>query len=395
MKVLIADKLSDTAVKQLEKECREVVMDPELTAEKLPEAISSYDILVVRSTKVTEQTVKAAENLSLIVRAGAGVNTIDLAAASKYGIHVANCPGKNTAAVAELVFGLIISADRRIADCTADLRNGIWNKKLYSKAEGIKDRTLGIVGMGSIGRAVASRARGFEMHVAAWSRSLTPQKADELGVEFCGTPEELAKISDAVTVHLAASEDTKHFIGAGFFSSMKNGAIFVNTSRGEIVDTAALREAIKSKSIRAALDVYEKEPASGANIFSDKDLASMITGTHHIGASTSQASEAIAAETVRVILEYRRTGTPPNTVNLRAKPDADVNLVVRHYNHVGVLAGVLDEIRNAGINIEEMQNSIFEGDKAAACTIKLDDTPDAELIRRIAAAEDIINVSIK
>ena len=395
MRVLIADKLSDTAVEQLKKECREVVMNPELTAETLPDVISSYDILVVRSTKVNAETIRAAENLSLIVRAGAGVNTIDLSAASQYGIHVANCPGKNTAAVAELVFGLMIAADRRIADCTADLRSGVWNKKFYSRAEGIKDRTLGIIGMGAIGRAVASRAKGFEMHTAAWSRSLTPERAEELGIEYCETPAELAEISDAVTVHLAASADTKHFINADFFGRMKEGAIFINTSRGEIVDTEALRDAIRSRGIRAALDVYEDEPAATSKDFTDTELAAMITGTHHIGASTTQASEAIAAETVRVIREYRKTGTPPNTVNLRAKSDADVNLVVRHYNHVGVLAGVLDEIRNAGINIEEMQNSIFEGDKAAACTIKLDGTPDDSLIKRIAAAEDIINVSIK
>lgn len=395
MKVLIADKLSNTAVEKLKKECREVVMDPELTAENLPEVISPYDILVVRSTKVTEETIKSAENLSLIVRAGAGVNTIDLAAASRFGIHVANCPGKNTAAVAELVFGLLIAADRRIADCTADLRKGAWNKKLYSKAEGIKDKTLGIIGMGAIGQAVARRAKGFEMRISGWSRSLTLEKAEEIGIEYCSTPSELAGISDAVTVHLASSADTKHFINTDFFNSMKDGAIFINTSRGEIVDTEALRKAIKEKGLRVALDVYENEPAATSKEFADIELAKLITATHHIGASTAQASEAIAAETVRIISEYRKTGTPPNTVNLRAKSDSEVNLVVRHYNHVGVLAGVLDEIRTAGINIEEMQNSIFEGDKAAACTIKLDDMPDDELIKRIAAAEDIINVSIK
>ncbi len=395
MKILIADKLSVTAVTELKASGFEVLMDPELTAETLPEAISPYDILVVRSTKVTKETIENGQKLSLIVRAGAGVNTIDLDSASMLGIHVANCPGKNTAAVAELVMGLMIAADRKIPECTADLRAGIWNKKLYSKANGIKGRTLGIIGLGAIGRAVAARAKGFEMKVCGWSRSLTPEYAEELGIEFCSTPLEAARSADVVTVHLAAGSGTRHFINADFFNEMKNSAIFINTSRGEIVDTEALRAAVNSKGIKAALDVYENEPAATSNEFTDTGLASIITGTHHIGASTEQAAEAIATETVRVIREYRKTGTPPNVVNLRAKPETDVNLVVRHFNRVGILAGVLDEIRSAGINIEEMQNSIFEGDKAAVCTIKLDDTPDEKLLKKIASVEDIINVSVK
>ena len=395
MKILIADKLSQTAVTELKASGNEVLMDPDLTAETLPDVIAPYDILVVRSTKVLKNTIENGTNLALIVRAGAGVNTIDLDTASELGIHVANCPGKNTAAVAELVMGLLIAADRRIADCTADLRNGVWNKKLYSKAAGIKGRTLGVIGLGAIGRAVAVRASGFEMNVAGWSRSLTPEKAEAFGIEYCDTPEAVAEVSDALTVHLAASADTKHFIGENIFSRMKDGAVFINTSRGEIVDTQAMKAAISNKGIKAALDVYENEPAATSKEFADTELAAVITGTHHIGASTEEAAEAIAAETVRVIAEYRATGTPPNVVNLRGKSDTDVNLVVRHFNHVGVLAGVLDEIRNAGINIEEMQNSIFEGDRAAVCTIKLDNRPSDDLLERIAAEESIINVSVK
>lgn len=395
MKILIADKLSKTAINELEAFGMECLMNPDLTAETLADVIAPFDILVVRSTKVTEKTIIEGAKLSLIVRAGAGVNTIDLDTASKLGIHVANCPGKNTAAVAELVMGLLIAADRRIADCTADLRAGVWNKKLYGKAAGLKGRTLGIIGLGAIGRAVALRAGSFGMNVAAWSRSLTPEAAEELGIIYCETPLEAAGSADAVSIHLAASSATTHFIDAEFFRNMKNGAIFINTSRGEIVDTEALKEAISDKALKAALDVYENEPAAGSNEFSDTRLAKSVTGTHHIGASTEQASEAIAAETVRIIKEYHSSGTPPNTVNLRERSNTDISLVVRHFNHVGILAGVLDEIRTAGINIEEMQNSIFEGGKAAVCTIKLDDMPSEQLVNNISAAENIINVSIK
>ncbi|HAK47168.1 MAG TPA: hydroxyacid dehydrogenase [Spirochaeta sp.] len=395
MKILIADKLSKTAVTALESSGIQCLMDPELTADSLPDVISPYDILVVRSTKVTKKTIEAGKSLSLIVRAGAGVNTIDLDAASRLGIHVANCPGKNTAAVAELVMGLLIAADRRIADCTADLRAGVWNKKLYGKAAGLKGRTLAIIGLGAIGQAVAVRAGAFGMNVAAWSRSLTPERAEELGMIYCKTPLEAAGMADAVTVHLAASAATKHFINIEFFNAMKDSAIFINTSRGEIVDTAALKKAVDTKGLKVGLDVYENEPAATSKEFTDTEFAAVITGTHHIGASTNQASEAIAEETVRVIREYHDSGTPPNTVNLRDKSDTDISLVVRHFNHVGILAGVLDELRTAGINIEEMQNSIFEGGKAAVCTIKLDNTPTDELLSKIAAVNDIINVSLK
>lgn len=392
MKVLIADKLSPLAVTALEEMGLKIEMDPSIEADTLPDRLGGAEILVVRSTKVTAAAIDRGENLSLIIRAGAGVNTIDLAEANRRGIHVANCPGKNTAAVAELALGLMIAADRRIPDGTADLRAGIWKKKEYGKARGLKGRTLGILGMGSIGQALAARARGLEMEVIGWSRSLTPEKAAGWGIGYCATPEEVAERSDVVSVHLAAAADTTHFVGDGFFQKMKEGAIFLNTSRGEVVDTGALKKAIASKGLKVGLDVYEDEPAATANEFADTELAAAINGTHHIGASTDQASEAIAEETVRIIREYRETGKPPNVVNTQAKSSAVTSLVVRHFNRVGVLAGVLDELRNQGINIEEMENSIFTGGQAAVCTLRLDDTPSEELLKRIRQGENIIQV---
>ena len=187
MKILIADKMSKSALSALEKLGHAVVSNPDLKAEDLPAAIGDAEVLIVRSTKVIAATIEAGKNLSLIIRAGAGVNTIDLAKASEFGIHVTNCPGKNTEAVAELAIGLLIAADRRIADATADLRGGKWRKKEYGKAAGLKGRTLGILGVGSIGKAVVRRALALEMNVIAWSRSLTAEKAKELGVGFCAS----------------------------------------------------------------------------------------------------------------------------------------------------------------------------------------------------------------
>ncbi|MDC7233471.1 MAG: NAD(P)-dependent oxidoreductase, partial [Spirochaetales bacterium] len=255
MKILIADKLSESAKNDLSALGAEIVFEPDLTADSLPEAIQDAEVLVVRSTKVTKETIDNGASLSLIIRAGAGVNTIDLEEASTRGIHVANCPGKNADAVAELAMGLMIAADRRIADGTMDLRQGVWNKKLYGKASGLKGRTLSVIGMGSIGKGTAERAAAFGMHVAAWSRSLTPEKAEDLGVEFCATPVEAASKADVLSVHLAAGKDTAHFIGSDILNALKPGAILVNTSRGEVVDTAALKNAISEKGIKAALDV--------------------------------------------------------------------------------------------------------------------------------------------
>jgi len=394
MKVLIADKLSDKAVAALAQLGCDVSVQPDLKADELPQAIGDAEVLVVRSTKVTAATIEAAESLSLIIRAGAGVNTIDLPAASGRGIHVANCPGKNTDAVAELAIGLLIACDRRIASASADMRAGRWRKKEYGKSAGLTGRTLGIVGLGMIGQAVARRAAGLGMKVIAWSRSLTPERAEQLGVGFCDGPLELARLADAVSIHLAATDETRHFIGREFLASMSDGAILVNCARGEVVDTAALRAAIADKHLRVGLDVFEDGPAGGEADFADTDLAEMVTCTPHIGASTDQAAEAIADEVVQIVAGYAATGKCLNAVNVQRKSPAKVDLVVRHYNRVGVLADVLRELKNEGINIEEMENTIFEGGRAACCTLRLDAAPGVDLLAKIANA-DIIQISLK
>lgn len=396
LSVLIADKLSSQTVSDLQSMGADVQVDPDLTSDDLPGRIGDAEVLVVRSTKVTGATIEAADSLALIVRAGAGVNTIDIEAASKRGIAVANCPGKNTAAVAELAIGLLIAADRRIPAASADMAAGRWRKKEYQKAHGLLGRNLAIIGLGAIGRAVALRARALGMHVHGWSRSLTEDVAEELDIVRAATPEDAVREADAVSVHLASTPETKRFFGGRLFDSMRDGAIFVNTSRGETVDGDALKAAIAEKGLRVALDVYPDEPGGGEAEFGDADFAaSLAAATPHIGASTSQASEAIAGEVVRVVRAYLETGKPLNCVNIRGRSEEDVSLVVRHHNHVGVLAGVLDELRNSDINIEEMENSIFSGGATASCTLKLDTAPSAESLDRMRSGSDIIQVALK
>jgi D-3-phosphoglycerate dehydrogenase len=395
MKILIADKVSAKMVTDLKSLGSEVVLNPDLSAETLPAALAGVEILIVRSTKVTAEAVEAGASLSLIIRAGAGVNTIDLKKASERGVYVANCPGKNTDAVAELAIGLLIAADRRIPDALVDLRAGKWRKKEYGKARGLKSRTLGIVGLGSIGCAVARRAQGLDMNVIAWSRSLTADKAKALGIGFCASLNELAEQADAVSVHLALAKDSRGLINADFFARLKKGALFINTARSEVVDVAALKDALRKGQIRAGLDVFDSEPAAAEAEFLDQELAGLLSAAGpHIGASTDQAEEAIAEETVHIARTFMQTGKPVNAVNPR-KVHSGIPLVVRHYNRVGVLATVLHELRNEGINIEEMENTIFDGELAACCSLLLDKTPSLSLMRRIAAGENIIQATLK
>jgi D-3-phosphoglycerate dehydrogenase len=397
MKVLIADKFEQSGRDGLAAIGCEVTFQPDLKDEALVEAIRQLnpDVLVVRSTKVTAAALEAGA-LKLVVRAGAGYNTIDVVAASRRGIYVSNCPGKNAIAVAELAFALILALDRRIADNVISLRRGEWNKKEFSKARGLYGRTLGLIGTGQIGREMIPRARAFGMNVIAWSRSLTDERAASLGVERMNTPQEVARQSDVVSVHLALKPETRSLVGADIFNSMKEGAIFINTARGEVVDQAALTHALKTRNIRAGLDVFAQEPTSAVDKFTDEIVKEEnLYGTHHIGASTDQAQEAIAAETVRIVQSFKETGIVPNVVNLAERTPATHTLVVRHQDRPGVLAHVLDAIRSASINVQEMENIIFEGSEAAVARINLEAAPPVETLERLRAENpDIIELDL-
>nr|WP_300141821.1 NAD(P)-dependent oxidoreductase [Propionicimonas sp.] len=396
MRVLVADKFEKSGLDGLTAAGCEVVCEPDLKDQSLVDAIAAQapDVLIVRSTKVPEAAL-AAGPLKLVVRAGAGYNTIDVAAASRLGIYVSNCPGKNSIAVAELAFGLISALDRRIADNVADLRAGRWNKAEYGKARGLYGRTLGLIGVGGIGREMIPRARGFGMPVVAWSRSLTAERAAELGISLAASPEEVAAVADVVSVHVALNADTRGLLGAGFFQAMKDGAFFVNTSRGEVVDEAALIAAIRAKRLRAGLDVFANEPPGGTGEFVTA-LAAVpgVYGTHHIGASTTQAQEAIAAEAVRIVRVFAETGTVPNVVNLAKQTPATSSIVVRHLDRPGILAHTLDAISAAGINVQEMENIIFDGALAAVARINVEGTIEESLIEAITAHEAVIDVTV-
>lgn len=397
MKVLIADKFEQSGLDGLQSLGCEISYQADLKDDALIEAIrqTAPDVLVVRGTKVTEPMLEAGP-VKLVVRAGAGYNTIDVAAASKHGIYVSNCPGKNSIAVAELAFALLLAVDRRIADNVVALRQGVWNKKEFSKGRGLFGRTLGLIGVGKIGQEMIPRARAFGMPVVAWSRSLTRERAAELGIELKESPQEVAAASDIVSVHLALKPDTRNLINGEFFAAMRPGAYFINTARGEVVDQQALIDAIRTRGIRAGLDVYANEPTAGAGEFQDEIAKEAgLYGTHHIGASTDQAQEAIAAETVRIVAEFKQTGKVPNVVNLAQHTPATHRLVVRHLDRPGVLAAVLEAIKAEHINVQEMENIVFEGAAAAVARINLDNAPSEQSLKQLEASNpDIIELDL-
>jgi D-3-phosphoglycerate dehydrogenase len=398
MKVLIADKFEKVGIDGLKELGCAVVSRPELTAEALPAAVKEVDpqILIVRGTKVSAETLNVGTSLTLVIRAGAGIDTIDVDSASSRGIFISNCPGKNSIAVAELVMGLLLACDRRIPDQVADLRQDKWNKAEYSKARGLYGRTLGIVGLGQIGREVAVRARAFGMRVLAWSRTLTHEEADRLEIAYGQSPLEVARLSDVVTVNVAANAETRHLVNAEFLAAMRPGAYLINTSRGSVVDEAALRQAVSEKKIRAGLDVFQNEPAGGKGEFTNPIVqVPGVYGTHHVGASTDQAQVAIAHEVIRIVQAFQATGEVPNVVNRLARSSASHVLVIRHRNRPGVLAHVFGVLANAEINVEEVENIIYHGAQATLARIHLDGEPSNGALERIKSGNaDIISVEL-
>ncbi|MFO0581878.1 MAG: 3-phosphoglycerate dehydrogenase family protein [Anaeromyxobacter sp.] len=393
MKLLIADAFPKDRVQDLTALGLEVALQPDVSVKDLPEAAKDASILVVRSKQVTAEVFEKAAALSLVVRAGAGVNTIDVAAASRRGVFVTNCPGQNAIAVAELAIGLLLALDRRIPDNVERLRAGKWEKKKFSDAQGLFGRTLGVAGLGAIGKETVKRAQALGMRVVAWSRSLDDEGAKRLGVERAADLVALARAADYLSLHLPLKPETRGAVNAAVLGALKPGAGLINTARAEVVDQAALLEAAKAGKIRVATDVFPGEPEKGtADFTSELGQLPNVYGTHHIGASTAQAQDAIAREAVRIVGAFVRTGEVPNCVNVAKKTPARARLVVRHLDKVGVLAHVLGVVREAGINVEEVQNTVFEEARAASCSIDLAVRPPDALLGKIRGAEEVLFV---
>jgi D-3-phosphoglycerate dehydrogenase len=359
------------------------------------QSVRQAGILIVRSTAVTDEIIASATQLNLIIRAGAGVNTIDVSAASRRGIYVANCPGRNATAVAELTMALILALDRRIPDAVGSLRSHIWDKRQFSQARGLLGQAIGIAGLGAVGREVLARARAFGLVAHAWSRTLTPQKAQELGVVYASSLEQLATRADILTLHLPLTGITRRILTREVLEAMPDGAMLINTARSELVDEEALIDLAPRKKLRIAVDVFEGEPPAAHGTVSSRLLElPSVYATPHIGASTEQAQTAIARETVRIVRSFLAEGTVPNVVNVIAASPARYQLVVRHLDRVGVLANVLSVIKRHQINVEELTNTVFEGAQAACAKIRLDGLPSEACLTEITAFEEVLHIDL-
>lgn len=398
MKILFADAVDASRVASLETDGHECRLDASLSADDLPAAIGDAEIVVVRSTKVTGAAIAAASNLSLIVRAGAGTDNIDKAAASDAGVYVCNVPGRNAVAVAELTMGLLLAVDRHIADGAADLRAGTWNKARYTNAEGLAGKTMSIIGLGDIGLAVAERAKAFGITVQAERK---PGRTDaalarirSVGVRLVDDRAELLSTADIVSLHVPKGQDTTNLVDADFIAALPDGCIILNTSRGEVVDESALLEGLDNRGMRAGLDVFANEPSSSTGAFvSELAAHHAVVGSHHIGASTTQAQESVADGMVEVIHAYA-SGSMINCVNMASAGSGASCVSVRHRDQVGVLAKILNAISGNGHNVEQMQNQLFAGGDAAVATINVDGVPSKMTLEAIQAIDDVIAVSI-
>jgi D-3-phosphoglycerate dehydrogenase len=395
MRVTIADQFPEAALGELRALGLEVDYRPGIGEAGLRETIGDAGILVVRSTQVKADVIDAAKGLGLIVRAGAGVNTIDVRAASRRAIYVANCPGKNATAVAELTMALILALDRRVPDASMSLRSGQFDKREYSKAKGLSGQAIGIAGLGAIGREVLVRARAFGLVAHAWSRTLTPQKAQEHGVGFASSLEQLATRADILTLHLPLTNATRRIVSREVLEVLPDGAMIVNTARAELLDEAALIELLPKKKFRLGVDVFEGEPESATGKVSSQLLALPgVYATPHIGASTEQAQMAIARETVRIVKAFLLEGDVPNVVNVSVVSPARFQLVVRHLDRVGVLANVLSVIKRFEINVEELSNTVFDGAEAACAKIRLGSRPSDACLREITSFAEVLHVNL-
>jgi D-3-phosphoglycerate dehydrogenase / 2-oxoglutarate reductase len=395
MRLLIADSLDTQPLEELRVLGIEVVSDPSLTKDTLLHAVAGVGILVVGRTEVSAQAIENARELNLIVRAGAGTGNIDVEAASARGIYVANCPGKNATAVAELTMAMALALDRRLFDATRAFVAGRWERGTYGSEAGLYGRHIGIAGLGAVGREVLSRARAFGMKPHVVSRGVSAAKAQKLDVAYAPSLERLAAVSDVMTVHLPLNPQTQGIISRLVLEALPHEAIVINTGRAELFDLDALLELAPRKGLRLGLDVFPSEPREPSAPFVSPFAAlPNVLCTPHIGGSSRQAQRAIAEEVTRVVRSFLTEENVPNVVNVCAASPARYVIVLRQLDKVGALANTLSVLKRHGINIEEISNTVFDGAKATCTKLRASGRPSEACLKEIGAFEETLRVDV-
>ena len=311
--VLIPDNVDQKAVDLIDAaDGLDVVFPGKLTQEELVAQVGDAHALIIRSgVKITPDVFAAAPNLKIVARAGVGVDNVDLDAATEHGVYVVNTPGGNTISTAEHTFGLMIALARHIPQGDASLRAGRWDRKKYVGVE-LKGKTLGLVGLGRIGQAIAKRAQAFEMNVVAFDPYLPAEIASEIGVVLLDLDGVFAH-ADFISLHSPITDETRGMINAEAIAKMKDGVRIVNAARGGLINDADLAEGIKSGKVTgAALDVYEPEPPAEDNPLIGLDG---VIHTPHLAASTSDAQVTVAVEAAQLVIDTLLHNKPENVVN--------------------------------------------------------------------------------
>ncbi len=357
MKILISDNLAAEGAKIFEEAGFEVNARTSTPADEIMKIIGDYDGLVIRSaTKITPELLEQATNLKVIGRAGAGLDNVNIPAASQKGVVVMNTPGGNTVTTAEHTVAMIMSLCRNIPQATASLKANKWEKKKFTGTE-LMGKTLGVIGLGNIGKNVAKRARGLEMKVIGYDPYMTEEMAHSLGVNLVSLDEIYAG-SDIITVHTPMTPETKHLINAETIAKMKDGVRLVNCARGGIIKEADLLEALQSgKVAAAALDVFEAEPPV------DNPLLALdnVIITPHLGASTSEAQVNVAVMVANQMVEYLKTGVAKNARNMAAVSPEEMEKIQPYVSLGEKLGTFLGQVADGRANQVTME---YFGDAA-------------------------------
>ncbi len=352
-KVLISDALSDTAVQIFKDRGIDVTFEPKLgkDKERLAEMIGDFDGLAIRSaTKVTDKLIARADNLRVVGRAGIGVDNVDIKAATARGIIVMNTPFGNSITTAEHAVSMMMSLARQIPLANASTQAGKWEKSRFMGVE-LFNKTLGLIGCGNIGGIVADRARGLKMRVVAYDPFLSPERAQEIGVEKVEL-DELLKRADFISLHTPLTDQTRNILSADALAAVKPGVRIVNCARGGLIDEAALADALRSGQVAgAALDVFANEPAEEHELFGMDNVIC----TPHLGASTGEAQENVAVQVAEQMADYLLRGAITNAINFPSISAEEAPLLtpwVTLAEQLGSFAGQLTDIPIKGVRIE-------------------------------------------
>jgi len=390
-RVLVSDKLSETAVQIFRDRGIDVTFDPSIGKDKLLAVIGEYDGLAIRSaTKVSDKVLAAATNLKVIGRAGIGVDNVDIPAASKKGVIVMNTPFGNSITTAEHAIAMMFAVARQIPEANASTHAGKWEKSRFMGVE-LFNKTLGVVGAGNIGSIVIDRAHGLKMKVVAYDPFLTSERAAKLGVRKV-TFDELLGCSDFITFHVPLTDKTRNILSAGAIAKLKPGVRIINCARGGLVDEEALAEALKNGRVAgAAFDVFAEEPATASPLF---NLDNVVV-TPHLGAATTEAQENVALQVAEQMSDYLLTGAVTNALNMPSVTAEEAKVMgpwVKLASHLGAFVGQLTDEPIRAVNVlydgrvAEMNTAALSA--AAIAGVMRASNPDVNMVSAPVIAKD-------